>query len=133
RGLMNEGRSPRDIAVFYRVNFMQRALESALRLARIPYQIVAGLEFYDRREIRDLIAFAKLVVNPADDVAFRRVVNVPVRGIGDKSLDVVGKLALDRRIPMSEAVKSSEVLSQVKGRARAGLESFAALIAKLTP
>jgi DNA helicase-2/ATP-dependent DNA helicase PcrA len=133
KALLDEGRSPRDVAVFYRVNFMQRALESALRLARIPYQIVAGQEFYERREIRDLIAFAKLVVNPADDVAFRRVVNVPARGIGDKSLDVVAKLAADRRIPMSEAVKSTEALAQVRGRARAGLEEFAALLAELAP
>src|SRR6185503_5952128 len=104
RGLVAEGRSPRDVAVFYRVNFMQRALETALRLARVPYQIVAGQEFYERREIRDLVAYAKLAVNPADDVAFRRVVNVPARGIGDKSLEAIAQLALDRRVPMSEAV-----------------------------
>ncbi len=133
KGLIAEGRSPRDIAVFYRVNFMQRALETALRLGRIPYQIVAGLEFYDRREIKDLIAFAKLVANPADDVAFRRVVNVPARGIGDKSVEIVANFALDRRISMSEAVKSTEVLAQVRGRGRAGLEGFSALLAKIAP
>jgi DNA helicase-2/ATP-dependent DNA helicase PcrA len=115
------------------VNFMQRALESALRLARVPYQIVAGQEFYERREIRDLVAYAKLCVNPADDIAFRRVVNVPARGIGDKSLEAIAQLALDRRIPMSEAVRSSEALLHVRGRARAGLEELSGLLARLVP
>src|SRR5207253_1591054 len=122
QSLQLEGRSPHEVAVFYRVNFMQRALETALRMARIPYQIVGGQEFYERREIRDLVSFAKLVVNPRDDVAFRRVVNVPARGIGEKSLEVLAQFAADRRVALSEAVRSTEALARIQGRARVGPE-----------
>ncbi|MDZ4772537.1 MAG: UvrD-helicase domain-containing protein [Planctomycetota bacterium] len=126
-----EGRKPREMAVFYRVNFMQRALESALRLARVPYQVIGGQEFYERREIRDLVSYAKLIVNPADNVAFRRVVNVPARGIGDKSLEVLAEFAADRRITLIEAARSQEALSRIKGRAKAGLQEFAEVVTAL--
>ena len=116
------------VAIFYRANFMQRALESALRRASVPYRIVAGVEFYERREIRDLLAWLKLAVNPADDVAFLRVVNVPARGVGDKSLAEVAGFAADRRIPLAQAVRSTEIAAHVRGRARAGLEAFAKLL-----
>ncbi len=126
--LRREGVRCRDIAVFYRVNFLQRALETALRLSRTPYQVVAGLEFYDRREIRDLVAWAKLAVNPRDEVAFRRVVNVPARGVGDKSVELLAEFAADRRIALSEAARSAEMQSRLRGRARAGVQAFAALL-----
>ena len=86
-GLRREGIGYGDIAILYRVNFMQRALERGLRIAGIPYQIVGGVEFYKRKEVRDLISYLQLVVNPAADVACARVVNVPARGIGEKSME----------------------------------------------
>ncbi len=129
--LRREGVRAKEIAIFYRVNFLQRAIESALRLARIPYQVVAGTEFYERREIKDLVAYAKLAVNPRDDVAFRRAVNTPARGIGDKSLEQLQRFAADRRISQLEAARSTELRAQIRGRAKAGLESFAALGTKL--
>ncbi len=119
------------VAIFYRANFMQRALESALRRGSLPYRIVAGVEFYERREIRDLLAWLKLAVNPADDVAFLRVVNVPARGIGEKSLAELAQFAADRRIPLAQAVRSSEIAARIRGRARAGLAAFARLLDKL--
>ncbi len=119
------------VALFYRANFMQRALESALRRASLPYRIVAGVEFYERREIRDLLAWLKLAVNPADDVAFLRVVNVPARGIGEKSLAELARFAADRRIGLAQALRSSELAARVRGRARAGLAAFAKLLDKL--
>jgi DNA helicase-2/ATP-dependent DNA helicase PcrA len=127
------GRSPDEFAVFYRVNFMQRALESALRLASVPYQVVGGVEFYARREIRDLIAYLKLAVNPADEIAFRRAVNTPQRGIGEKTVDAIVRWATDRRVPVLAAVRSNEVLALARGRARAGLEAFGDLMARLEP
>ncbi len=130
--LQREGVRGKDMAVFYRVNFLQRALETALRLARIPYQVVAGTEFYDRREIKDLVAYAKLAVNPRDDVAFRRAVNTPARGIGDKSLEVLTRFAADRRISLSEAARSTELRSQIRGRAKGGLEVFAGITSQLS-
>ncbi len=127
------GRSPDEFAVFYRVNFMQRALESALRLAGVPYQVVGGVEFYARREIRDLIAYLKLAVNPADEIAFRRAVNTPQRGIGEKTVDAIVRWATDRRVAVLAAVRSNEVLALARGRARAGLEAFGDLLARLEP
>jgi DNA helicase II / ATP-dependent DNA helicase PcrA len=133
RALVADGRRHDQIAIFYRVNFMQRALERALRLSSIPYQIVAGTEFYQRREIKDLVAYLRLIVNPADDEAFKRSVNVPQRGIGDKSLQQLVDWALDRRVSLSRACASNEARGAIRGRARASLESFSALLERLAP
>ena len=133
RSLVAAGRSPEEFAVFYRVNFMQRALESAMRLAGVAYQVFGGLEFYARREIRDLVAYLKLIVNPADEVAFHRVVNTPQRGIGEKSVDAIARWAADRRLPFAAALRSEEALALVRGRARAGLEAFGELMTRLEP
>jgi ATP-dependent DNA helicase UvrD/PcrA len=133
RSLVAAGRSPDEFAIFYRVNFMQRALESAMRLAGVPYQVVGGLEFYARREIRDLVAYLKLIVNPADEIAFRRVVNTPQRGIGEKTVDAIARWAADRRVSLLAAVRSGEALGLARGRARAGLEAFGELMTRLEP
>src|SRR5712691_10260354 len=87
RALRGEGRDYRDVAVFYRTNAQSRVLEDALRRAGIPYLIVGGVRFYERREIRDLVAYLRLISNPLDDVAFRRAVAAPARGIGKATLD----------------------------------------------
>jgi DNA helicase-2/ATP-dependent DNA helicase PcrA len=131
RGLAARGVAYDQMAVFYRVNFMQRALERALRLAQIPYQIVAGLEFYQRREIKDLIAYLRLLVNPNDSEAFRRAINVPARGVGDKSVEVLTGWAEDRRVPLLAAARSSELRAQIRGKARAALEGFCQLLERL--
>jgi DNA helicase-2/ATP-dependent DNA helicase PcrA len=119
------------IAIFYRANFMQRALERALRMASIPYQVVAGTEFFQRREIKDLIAYLRLAVNPADDSACRRAIQAPARGIGEKSLDAMERWAQDRRLPLARACASREARAQVRGKARAGLEAFAGTLERL--
>jgi DNA helicase-2/ATP-dependent DNA helicase PcrA len=133
RSAVAAGRSPKDFAIFYRVNFMQRALESALRLEGVPYQVIGGLEFYARREIRDLIAYLKLIVNPSDEIAFRRAVNRPQRGIGEKSVDLIVAWAAERGVPVAEAVRSDEALATIRGRARNGLKGFGELLARLAP
>ena len=125
------GRSLNDMAVFYRVNFMQRPLERALRLASVPYQIVGGVEFYQRREIRDLLAYLQLIANPRDDVAFRRVVNVPARGVGGRSLERLEAWAAERGLSLREAAASEEARAGIRGRGRGGLEAFAQLFATL--
>ena len=131
--LRSGGRRWSEIAVFYRMNFMQRALESALRLAKVPYQVVAGLEFYARREIRDLVAHLRLIVNPADDVAFARVVNAPARGVGETSLKRLAAWAAERGVPLSSACRSEEARAGIRGRGRKGLAEFAALLEVLAP
>ncbi len=115
-----------EIAVFYRANFLQRALESRLRLAGVPYQVVGGVEFYQRREIKDLVAYLRLLVNPADEVAFRRVANVPRRGVGEKSVEQMLSWAADRRVSVRDALRSPEALAGVRGRGRKALEEFSA-------
>ncbi len=77
-----EGYNPTDFAIFYRTNAQSRVLEEELRSRKIPYQIVGGLKFYDRKEIKDVTAYLKLILNPNDDVAFLRTINTPARGIG---------------------------------------------------
>jgi len=127
------GRRPDQIAVFYRVNFMQRALELALRLAGVPYQIVGGVEFYQRREVRDLISYLRLLVNPRDDAACARVINVPGRGIGEKSLEELARWARERGLPLAATAGARAARELVKGRARRGLEEFAELLVRLAP
>ncbi|MDP6409615.1 MAG: UvrD-helicase domain-containing protein [Planctomycetota bacterium] len=131
RSLEQAGASLDSIAVFYRANFMQRALETQLSLAKVSYQVVGGVEFYARREVRDLIAYLKLVVNPTDDVAFMRVINSPRRGVGDRSLEKLAAWAADRRLPLLEAARSAEVWELLRGRARKGVIAFSELMDRL--
>src|SRR6476646_184072 len=94
-----EDRGLSQFAVLYRTNAQSRALEDALRREAVPYRLVGSVRFYDRREIRDLMAYLKLVANPSDAEAFRRAIAVPRRGIGDASVDVVAGIARVRNIP----------------------------------
>ena len=131
RSLNARGSAWGQCAIFYRVNFMQRALESALRLSGVPYQVVGGLEFYSRREIRDLVAYLRLLVNPRDDQAFARVVNAPLRGVGQTTLDRLLQWSRDRRVPLRDALRSEEAIGLVRGRAKKGLAEFAGILEEL--
>jgi DNA helicase-2/ATP-dependent DNA helicase PcrA len=131
RALADEGRSHDEFAIFYRANFMQRALERALRLTSIPYQIVAGTEFYQRKEIKDLLAYLRVLANPADNEACVRALGTPPRGVGDKTLDELRQWAADRQVSLVRACQSEEARSRVKGKAKAALVAFAALCERL--
>ena len=120
-----------EVAIFYRANFMQRALERALRLAGIPYQVVGGPEFYQRREVRDLVSYLQLVANPRDEMAARRVINVPGRGVGDKSIAQLQEWAAENRRTFLEAALSDEARATIRGRARKGIEAFAELYRRI--
>jgi DNA helicase-2/ATP-dependent DNA helicase PcrA len=133
RALVDAGELHDEIAVFYRANFMQRALERALRLASVPYLIVAGTEFYQRREIKDVLAYLRVIANPADDEACRRALGVPQRGIGDKSVEDLAQWAADRRVSLLRACASTEARSRIRGKARAAVQAFAELIEQLSP
>ena len=84
-----------DFAILYRTNSQSRALEEALRKRNLPYVIYSGNSFYERSEVKDMMAYLKLAVNPNDDESFKRVVNKPARGIGDTTLAALGAAALD--------------------------------------
>jgi len=110
---------------------MQRALERSLRLAGIPYQVVGGPEFYQRREVRDLVCYLQLIANPRDDMAVRRVINVPGRAVGDKSISLLQEWATENRHTFLEAVLSDEARATIRGRARKGIEAFAELYQRI--
>jgi DNA helicase-2/ATP-dependent DNA helicase PcrA len=118
------------IAVFYRTNAQSRVLEDALRRARIPYVIVGGVRFYERREIKDTLAYLRLVVNPADDVAFRRAIAAPSRGIGPGTLARLDGEAAQRG--RSLLAVAADPPADVRGKAGRALQEFAALVARLT-
>lgn len=92
-----------DIAIFYRTNAQSRVLEEKLRNFSIPYTIYGGLKFYDRKEIKDINAYMRLVVNPKDDVSFRRVINSPARGLGKSTVDKIDAYALSQSLSLVEA------------------------------
>lgn len=101
--LMNAGEiSAQDIAIFYRTNAQSRVLEEQFRARNIPYRIVGGVKFYERMEIKDILAYMKLILNPSDDVAFKRVINVPARGIGKTTVDRVEEFSATRDVSMVE-------------------------------
>src|SRR3954471_6041136 len=97
-----------DMAVFYRTNAMSRVLEEQLVRLKIPYRVVGGTCFYDRREIKDALAYLRAVVNPSDEVSVRRVINVPKRGVGDTSLTRLENWATSRGRPFIDALAKAE-------------------------
>ncbi|MGH9170270.1 MAG: ATP-dependent helicase [Acidimicrobiales bacterium] len=128
---VNSGGVPfHEMAVFYRTNAQSRALESGLVEAGIPYKVIGGPRFYDRREIRDSLAYLRLIVNPGDEVSLRRVINVPRRGVGDTTMARLVAYARERQITLIEALAQAESAG-VTGRALAGVASFLQLIDEL--
>jgi DNA helicase-2/ATP-dependent DNA helicase PcrA len=117
------------IAVFYRTNAQSRVLEDALRRARIPYVIVGGVRFYERKEIKDTLAWLRLAINPADDVAFRRAVQAPSRGVGATSLARLDEFALDESKPLLALAAAPP--PDIRGKARTALEDFATTVQRL--
>lgn len=126
-----KSRSYRDFAVFLRVNALSRALESAFIKQRVPYQIVRGLAFFERKENKDVVAYLRLLVNPRDDLSFLRVVNEPARGIGKVSLEHLRAYAEPREISLLTAAESITQIPAIKGKAAAGLRDFAVLMQEL--
>jgi DNA helicase-2/ATP-dependent DNA helicase PcrA len=118
----------RDFAILYRTNAQSRAMEEAMRRRGIPYRLVGAVRFYDRREIRDLMAYLKLVANPADDEAFRRAIAVPKRGLGDTTIALLAELARDAGLPMLAAAERGDLLGGLRPAARKALADFAALV-----
>ena len=127
RRWVEAGRRPDDIAVIYRVNAASRAIELALRERSLPYRVVAGTEFFQRREVKDLLAYARLVENPADDVSFLRIANVPRRGVGDTSLAKIRQRAFDQGVPIAEAAREAATAG-VSGKALKGLRELSQLL-----
>ncbi len=125
---MRSGRRPGDIAVFYRTHASSRPLEQALGTARIPHVVVGGRRFYERREVRDMVAWLRLLVNPTDTMAFLRIVNVPPRGIGATTVGRLRASAEEWGVPLLEAARRT---AEGKGRAAKALRGFIELYDRL--
>lgn len=127
--LHSKGTSYDDIAVFYRTNAQSRILEDMFLRAGVPYKIVGGTRFFDRAEIRDVMAYLKMIVNPADEMSVKRVINTPRRGIGSTSIQKIERLARDNRCSFFQACEiATAETGMFSAKVRNGLSSFVALV-----
>ncbi|MBK7595684.1 MAG: UvrD-helicase domain-containing protein [Gemmatimonadetes bacterium] len=117
-----------ECAVLYRTNAQSRALEESLRRAGVPYRIVGSISFYDRREVKDLLAYLRLIANPSDDEAFLRAVGVPRRGIGDSSLVMLAEQARQWNLAMLATAERAEMINGLRPNLRQALTTFAAQV-----
>ena len=113
-----------DFAVLYRTNAQSRVVEEAFLTTRIPHVLVGGQRFYERKEIKDMLAYLRLSWNQLDDVSVRRVLNVPSRGLGNTSLERIEKLARERAVPLFEALKDQALQSEMQKKAATGIRAF---------
>ncbi len=125
-----QGTLLRDVAVLYRTNAQSRALEEACRRNQVPYRLVGSVRFYDRREIRDLMAYLRLIANPSDDEAFRRAVSAPRRGVGDTTVEWLAERARTVGVSLFAAAGRPDVLAELRPAARAALGGFVAILEK---
>lgn len=127
--LHSKGTSYDDIAVFYRTNAQSRILEDMFLRAGVPYKIVGGTRFFDRAEIRDVMAYLKMIVNPADEMSVKRVINTPRRGIGSTSIQKIEQLSRDNRCSFFQACEiATAETGMFSAKVRNGLSSFVALV-----
>lgn len=127
--LHSKGTSYDNIAVFYRTNAQSRILEDMFLRAGVPYKIVGGTRFFDRAEIRDVMAYLKMIVNPADEMSVKRVINTPRRGIGSTSIQKIERLARDNRCSFFQACEiACAETGMFSAKVRNGLSSFVSLV-----
>ena len=125
------GVRPGEMAVLYRTNGQSRVIEEAFVRAGLVYRVYGGLKFYDRKEVKDLIAYMRCLVNPDDDVATRRIINEPKRGIGDSTVEILAQYADENGMPLISAVLDYENVG-LAARARTAVKGFAELMIDLT-
>lgn len=130
RQLIDDGCDPNEIAVFYRVNSMSRGVEEAFVQEKIPYQVVRGVEFYARSEIRNILSYLKILANPEDDVSLLRAVGTHSRGIGKTTIERAGIFAAENAISLYGAFQRANRIETVGQAARGKMQSFAFMIGK---
>lgn len=129
--LMSAGRKYSDFAVLYRTNAQSRSFEDAFMGHNIPYRVLGGMKFYDRKEIKDMMAYMRLVLNPADDLAFMRVVNEPKRGVGAKTIEKLQILANQRDMSLFELLCDDEVIDGLSSKVASSLHDFIGMLASM--
>ena len=113
-----DGVKPSDVAVFYRTNAQSRVFEEVFIRTGHPYKVVGGVRFYERKEVRDALAYLRVLVNPEDTVSLRRILNVPKRGIGDRAEAAIEALAARDRISFAHALRRAEDAPAMASRGR---------------
>ena len=121
--------TPGQVAVFYRTNAQSRVFEEIFIRAGLPYRVVGGVRFYERREVRDLLAYLRLIANPGDELSLRRILNVPKRGIGDRALESVSRFAQRQRISLPAAIERVDDVPDLASRSAKAISDFNAMIA----
>ncbi|HXT91863.1 MAG TPA: DNA helicase PcrA [Trebonia sp.] len=123
--------TPGQVAVFYRTNAQSRVFEEVFIRVGLPYKVVGGVRFYERKEVRDLLAYLRLIANKADEVSLRRVINVPKRGIGERAEEYVASYAQRERIPFHEALQTPSDVPGLAGRSAAAIAGFNTMVGEL--
>jgi DNA helicase II / ATP-dependent DNA helicase PcrA len=123
-----EGYDWNQMAIFYRMNALSRVMEDGLRRANVPYQIARGVEFYNRKEIKDVLAYLRVVANPNDEVSLTRIVNVPTRGLGDQSIKQLQAFAVGNGITLWDALERVGEVAGVSARAANSARQFVELV-----
>jgi DNA helicase-2/ATP-dependent DNA helicase PcrA len=132
RSLQNSGlSSPGETAIFYRTNAQSRVFEEVFMRSALPYKVVGGLRFYERREVKDLLAYLRVIANCEDEISLRRVINVPKRGIGDTSLDYVDQFANSSGISFWQGLLRCNEITSVPARAAQAINDFTSMISAL--
>ncbi|HBF66600.1 MAG TPA: ATP-dependent DNA helicase PcrA, partial [Clostridium sp.] len=115
--IVNSGREFKDMAVLYRTNAQSRAVEDQFVKKGIPYRLFGGVRFYERKEVRDILSYLKVLANPVDTISLRRIINVPKRGIGEASIDKVAAFAEANQISLFDALLRLDEITELKTRA----------------
>ena len=132
RSLQNSGvSSPGETAIFYRTNAQSRVFEEVFMRSALPYKVVGGLRFYERREVKDLLAYLRVIANCEDEISLRRVINVPKRGIGDTSLDYIDQFANSCGISFWQGLLRCNEITSVPARAAQAIGDFTSMISAL--
>jgi len=127
----NDGYKPSDVAVFYRTNAQSRSVEDIFVRVGMPYRVVGGVRFYERKEVRDAIAYLRALANPADEVSLRRILNTPKRGIGDRAEAMVEAFAQRERISFAEALDRAAEAPGIATRSLTSITAFTTLMSDL--
>ena len=121
-----------DIAILYRSNFLSRRFEEELNSRSVPYKIFGGFRFFERAEIKDVLAYLRVAVNTSDDSSFERTINNPPRGIGEKSISILREEAKKHNISLWESIHNENTLSLMSSRCVASLNNYKQIIDSLT-
>jgi len=118
------------MAIFYRTNAQSRVFEEVFMRSSLPYKVVGGLRFYERKEVKDLLAYLRVLVNPDDEVSLRRIINTPKRGIGDRALDEIESIGSRNSLSFWQALHKSDEAG-LAGRTNSAITAFVSLMAAL--